>query len=539
MKLTLRDLLWLALLVASLTAWGLQYARTTEQLSKRRWILREDFGPSDAAKQRRAALAKFASYSDQELDDQLSALSQNTTRRYGPDYEPCLTEMARRELTDRLQKHYDALLARDKSKESFWHNVELLTALRRAQKRPDPLRIQVSVVPSLVGKAEPMIHATITNVDVGQESVQLKHGGDYRGGRLERWRIELTDEQGRRVRDSNFFPGMGGGIFSVGPLKPGETERYPAKMDLRDYVAPPRSGKYSLRVVYHNDLCIADETDIAGLIVMRSEPITVFIQNDNDPFQGVQSGNQMALAIVAACGIMLLVARMSGVRTAPVTAVNALESHPHLRRTLPRRDLWWCGMLLLIAAGLWIHYHWQVRAMRGNDSNARWWITGSRVTPLPKTVRPKSPHVAEKMVVRRVEDVGLNEIIAKVRPDDPEREVKIAYLTLIAALIAKDSATYSTFIMEGGLQDGARHRSKEETLKNFQSSIAKRPYEDLQLSDVIDLSKLEVSTLSAKRRSVRCTPLVVHHKGQALFDDPIVLVLEKAPSGRWMLVEGD
>ena len=297
MKLTLRDLLWLALLAASLTAAGIQHSRTSEQVSRWRHFLgRQDFGPSEWAKQRQLALKKYAAFSDQQLDDELAALSQASAQWSKPEFEPCLTEMVRRGLVDRLQQHYDTLLARDKSREYFWHNLALLTALRRAQKQPDPLRIQVS----LVSSSPPTIRATITSADVGRELVRLQHGGDYRGGRLERWRIVLTDEQGRTAGDSNFLSIMGGGKSSVVGLNYGQAGEYEPEMDLRAYVAPPKSGKYSLQVLYHNDAEIAGETDLAGLIITQSAPIAVSVQGcEKNPFQGVQSGSQKAIAIAS------------------------------------------------------------------------------------------------------------------------------------------------------------------------------------------------------------------------------------------------
>jgi len=53
--------------------------------------------------------------------------------------------MARRRMAGQLQKHYNALMAQSVGKTGFDfpENLELLTALRRAQGKPDPLKIQV------------------------------------------------------------------------------------------------------------------------------------------------------------------------------------------------------------------------------------------------------------------------------------------------------------------------------------------------------------------------------------------------------------
>ena len=81
--------------------------------------------------------------------------------QHHPNYEPYLTEMARRMLVDQLQKHYDAMMARVDSGLGFPFNLELLTALRREQGRPDPLLIEISLAdPTKLGMdpTAPAVH---------------------------------------------------------------------------------------------------------------------------------------------------------------------------------------------------------------------------------------------------------------------------------------------------------------------------------------------------------------------------------------------
>ena len=136
MKLTLRDLLWLALLIASLTAGGMQHQRRAAQVEalKKTSFLRDlGAGPSPAALQRQATLKKLAARTDQELDLQFGILATSGQWIHAADYEPCLTEMVRRRMADSLQKHYDVLMASSDPNRAFPYNLELLTALRRAQ----------------------------------------------------------------------------------------------------------------------------------------------------------------------------------------------------------------------------------------------------------------------------------------------------------------------------------------------------------------------------------------------------------------------
>jgi hypothetical protein len=139
MKLTLRDLLWLALLIASYTAGGMQHQRRAAQVEalKKTSFLRDlGAGPSPAALQRQATLKKLAARTDQELDLQFGILATSGQWIHAADYEPCLTEMVRRRMADSLQKHYDAQWP-ERSQSSISYNLELLTAFAP---RDNPIR---------------------------------------------------------------------------------------------------------------------------------------------------------------------------------------------------------------------------------------------------------------------------------------------------------------------------------------------------------------------------------------------------------------
>ena len=85
-------------------------------------------------------------------------------------------------------------------------------------------------------------------------------GGDDRGGRRDRWQFVLVSEQRYQILISNYSPWNGGGVYTFGPLQFGETGHRFNFFDLRKYVAPPPSGKYSLQVLYHDRHSIADDT---------------------------------------------------------------------------------------------------------------------------------------------------------------------------------------------------------------------------------------------------------------------------------------
>jgi hypothetical protein len=261
-----------------------------------------------------------------------------------------------------LQKHYDALMARDETVVGFPYNLELLTALRRAEGKPDPLQIEISLAdPTKVNlpAGAPAVQAKITNVDAGQQPVHFTRGGDYRGGRRERWRAVLTDQHGRAVRDSNYQSFIGGGIASIGPFAFGEVDENRHAFDLRRYVAPPRSGNYRLQLFYHNELNLADEPDLTGLIVTKSEPLDVMISVPARN-RGLAPGVQSLLAILVAAGLL-----------AAITAIA--------NKRLSIRDIVWTCLIVAVAIGVWQGgRYWDNRiAMLSPDADSSWSISTS------------------------------------------------------------------------------------------------------------------------------------------------------------------
>ena len=362
LKLTLRDLLWLALLIASLTAWGIQRGhsvRRAKELKRAHFLHAPDRELSTSAVERQAALEKFAACTDAELDQEFTAIALGTQWQHDSKYEPCLTEMVRRKMVNQLQKHYDALMAGGDTFARFPYNLELLTALRRAQGRPDPLLIEISLGASADANLDPQVpavQAKITNVDVEKQPVHFTRGGDYRGGRRERWRAVLTDQQGRVVRDSNFLSLIGGGIASIGPFEFGATDSDGHAFDLRRYVAPDRSGKYRLQLFYHNELDLAGEPDMTGLIVTKSNPLDVTISVPAKK-KLLSPGLQSLLAILAAAVLL-----------AAVTFVA--------NKKLSIRDTVWACLLIAVALGVWLdgrYWDHQV-ARRTPDADSSWSI---------------------------------------------------------------------------------------------------------------------------------------------------------------------
>jgi hypothetical protein len=207
----------------------------------------------------------------------------------GREDERLLLEIVRRgghEWQDFLAARYDALMrfiespsAKDSPMEAvgrWWRsNLHLLTALRRLQSKPDPLRILVAgkldVSYSLHQK--PQFTLLITNLDEAKQTVTgFTDGGHDRSGRLARWRFEIRDQNGRMLPIRTPFGFMGGGIYTRATLK--YFESWSTTLRLRDYVDVPAPGRYSLRVFYHNEVEIDGSADINDRITSRSEEMT-------------------------------------------------------------------------------------------------------------------------------------------------------------------------------------------------------------------------------------------------------------------------
>jgi hypothetical protein len=289
MRLALRTLFWLVLAAAVAIGWGVERSRAAARLAETKkqsgWLFfmsEPSTGPSDDALARRAKLAELSHLSDAELIQWFDG-PHGERWPWGREYELGLSEMARRGMVEELERRHVASRSDQDHRRDSANDTKLLIALRRAQGKPDPLKIHVELLhPAWRVKPSsfPEMKATIENVDVDKETVHLDEGCDDRSGRRTRWRIHLTDEHGQRAPDANFgIFGMGGGIGTGGALAFGEKGSWGNWLDARSYVAPPSSGRYQLQLVHavsHGD-DIADEPDLTGLIVLKSEPINVIV----------------------------------------------------------------------------------------------------------------------------------------------------------------------------------------------------------------------------------------------------------------------
>ena len=178
------------------------------------------------------ALASLRNVSDAELRD-IIAYAQ------GPRLEFMLTEAIRRggkdwsrSIVDRWKVEprtgsdaKDESAAEDipNAERANHPSVEWLTTVRRLEGKPDPLQVLV------IGKRKircslgsfPRLFVALTNLDADQTEVQFTAGGDYRSGRQARWRLEITNSEGKVPPERGYHEAviLGGGIFQYDTLQ--------------------------------------------------------------------------------------------------------------------------------------------------------------------------------------------------------------------------------------------------------------------------------------------------------------------------------
>lgn len=376
LQLSLRMMLWILFLAAVITGWGWErwglLGPIQEAEEKGQFLLgRQVAVPSQSALDRRGTLERLAGLSEEEF-----------RRELAPKLEPkssledlWLIEMARRKMIPELQQ---LLEAASHNENAYDGDVELLTALRRAEGKPDPVRIEVALTDrDQEGKPLPVPHiaAVVRNRDAERRAWSMHCGGDYRSGRLERWRVELTDERGERVLPSNFVSFHFGGIGTTQKIEFGESTKWNYVMDPRRYVGPPPTGRYQLQL-FHSNGDISDEYDTTGLIVWKSEPVWVDVVNhDEATFDAtlIRLGVTMLLAL-GALGI--------GYWFTPRSAES--DSRP-----IPWIDMAFCALVVGLSIGWWFdgRHLRDYLARLQPDAEKNWTMAqpagGSTSTPSP------------------------------------------------------------------------------------------------------------------------------------------------------------
>jgi hypothetical protein len=251
----------------------------------------------DNQEARTTNIAKFKSFSDDQLKQTLDRLLDLRGFRDDPSYEPCLNEIVRRggRTWDAFLSAKLEVLNKKQIKEGEdaddrvsgdHYNLELLTALRRVQKKSDPLAIELDLRGPLEATtlSLPSLKVKIKNVDGDRITAGFTNGGDYRSGRLARWRIVARDRSGKELPMRKWPPPKGedililalGGQCQEDILPFGKS--WETVLNVDNYIRITQPGTYSLEVLYHDTKTIADESDTSGLVFFRSKPITMVVR---------------------------------------------------------------------------------------------------------------------------------------------------------------------------------------------------------------------------------------------------------------------
>ncbi len=168
----------------------------------------------------------------------------------------------------------------------------LLTALRRAERKPDPLAIEFDThsVRAVTFPRLPTISFQLKNVDVS-ELFSLSGGAIFGfGGRYQCYRIDATDPRGVHLAPlPNPLFSCVGSVHEV-TLAPGEVLDPELDLDLTQYVAAPQPGEYRVCVQFHSEENIAGAAGVEGWILATSQSFVVRL----DPLSVRLSAHEVA-----------------------------------------------------------------------------------------------------------------------------------------------------------------------------------------------------------------------------------------------------
>ena len=215
-------------------------------------------------------LGRLRKLSEEELERVLSELNSLPDPNAGLDL--CLTEIIRRG-----GQRWDLYLASLLDQPVERADLRLLTALRRVQKRPDPVTILVD------GKLTrecslgymPVLGARLTNLDAERRSVSFYPGMDRRSARrAHKWHVGIVDPEGKKLLP---VPDLCmGGAGCIDTLHFGES--WSSDIATWWYSEVNRPGRYTVTLFYHDSVYISDCDNLEGLIVSRSLPMKLTVK---------------------------------------------------------------------------------------------------------------------------------------------------------------------------------------------------------------------------------------------------------------------
>lgn len=157
-------------------------------------------------------------------------------------------------------------------------DLATLTALRRVQKLPDPVIIDIDSEETVEFEFTelPSFSVKARNQDVEHRAVHFIYGGNYRTGRQARWRFSVRDTNGEEVPIRKLGGWGGGGMYSEGPLEYGQT--WETTLAMSSFLHPFPPGEYRVTVQYHNYRFLSKYEDPSNFVMCQSEPFTLRVK---------------------------------------------------------------------------------------------------------------------------------------------------------------------------------------------------------------------------------------------------------------------
>lgn len=177
-----------------------------------------------------------------------------------------LDEIRKQTVADGMRKGSDA------KEERNCHDLDVLTVLRRIRGKPQPLVVGVGL--PIMEVSFPLL--PVANVSLAKrkdtQNFVFTLGGNYRTGRLARWRVFLWNEQGDLVEAKTSAPSsFGGGMFNRVLI---EDEYWESKLRLANFLKEGLTpGTYQGRIAYHDSATVAGWDDPRGLVFNFSDVI--------------------------------------------------------------------------------------------------------------------------------------------------------------------------------------------------------------------------------------------------------------------------
>lgn len=151
-------------------------------------------------------------------------------------------------------------------------DLEVLTALRRLEGKPQPLSVGFKPLSKMKWEfpALPVLEISARRHPQEPEDFRFTFGGNYRTGRQTRWTVLVWDGDGDLLPRRSSLGSFGGGFFNRGSIG---DQVWESTLSLTSFLqAPVMPGRYRGCIAYHDEASIADMKELGGYVLSYSTP---------------------------------------------------------------------------------------------------------------------------------------------------------------------------------------------------------------------------------------------------------------------------